>query len=318
LNGQEEITTGWPIHYHMKIVCNPAKDLTPIFVHPEKSTETKYVHSEDKLLKTTKEKVAGRYVLISMVFKIVKGDANVTNTDIKESFNEFVHGIEDAWNKRYSLVITDTKKTCCEPLELPILFSFAAVEDTENIHAQLEYDSHKERWHFILVKTNFEGKTAAGTEVRQSTDGTQIVMLPGRCVTSQDPVTKAAKTVCYAKTASYDQNDLEYVYAHEFGHCLGLPDEYTDGEHITSEVQYKKINGKLDSTKIDAPPTYEQKSEKDKDASIMSSRPLFRFHLRHGWCLGIAAKKLINKSRYQIDIIQNKDKIIPKEEGKHQ
>lgn len=204
-------------------------------------------------------------------------------------------------------MITDNDKKAYCSLELPILFSFAAVEDTENIHVQLQYNPRKEKWHFILVKTSFEGKTAGGTEARQSTDGTKIEMLPGRCVMSVDPVTKVAKTVCYANTASYDQNDLEFVYAHEFAHCLGLPDEYTDGENITSIVQYKMINGKTDAEKIFSPSAHNPVKEEVKSASIMSTRPFFHFYPRHGWCLAIGVQTLLGK-RYQCDIIQNDKK----------
>jgi len=100
----------------------------------------------------------------------------------------------------------------------------------------------------------------------------------------------------------------ELLYAHEFGHILGLPDEYSGQDGVHKRVQYYKPDGTLDFDKIDAP---DYKPRDRSDATMMSSN-IMEFPLRLGWSLGIGAQILLDKKNkkgdYSCDIILNNSK----------
>lgn len=80
-----------------------------------------------------------------------------------------------------------------------------------------------------------------------------------------------------------------WIYAHEFGHCVGVPDEYSytaDNE----TVQYYKPDGTLDSTVISAPPT---KPATDTSATIMSTFGNTTVLPRHAWSVAREVQELL-------------------------
>jgi hypothetical protein len=81
-----------------------------------------------------------------------------------------------------------------------------------------------------------------------------------------------------------------WTYAHEFGHCVGNPDEYsytTDNE----TVQYYKPDGALDTTIISAPPN--GKLAGAVDATIMAAVNNAVVLPRHAWGVAREVQELL-------------------------
>lgn len=85
----------------------------------------------------------------------------------------------------------------------------------------------------------------------------------------------------------------DWTYAHEFGHCFGLPDEYGYTAGATETVKYYKPDRTLDAA-ITAP--YNGKSSTANDATIMAAVRNTTVLKRHGWFFAIEARDLINES----------------------
>ena len=81
----------------------------------------------------------------------------------------------------------------------------------------------------------------------------------------------------------------EWIYAHEFGHCIGLPDEYALSSG-TETVRYIKPDGTLD-TAISAPPN--GKSKTASDATIMAAYDNTVTLKRHAWNIAIEVQELL-------------------------
>lgn len=81
-----------------------------------------------------------------------------------------------------------------------------------------------------------------------------------------------------------------WTVAHEFAHCLGLPDEYaTDPD--TKSLRYIKPDGTLDISII----TPEDKNSDATDATIMSSRDNQIRLARHAWNIAIETRDLLTR-----------------------
>jgi hypothetical protein len=80
-----------------------------------------------------------------------------------------------------------------------------------------------------------------------------------------------------------------WTYAHESGHCFGLPDEYSYSTH-TETVKYIEPDGSLDAA-ISAPP--DGKSKTAADATIMSAVNNTKTLPRHAWNIAIEVQELL-------------------------
>ncbi len=81
-----------------------------------------------------------------------------------------------------------------------------------------------------------------------------------------------------------------WTYAHEFGHCFGLPDEYSYDASETQSVKYMKPDGTLDAA-VSAPP--DGKSKTAADATIMSAVDNTTILPRHAWNIAIEVQSLL-------------------------
>lgn len=86
----------------------------------------------------------------------------------------------------------------------------------------------------------------------------------------------------------FDSDD--YTFAHEFGHCIGLPDEYSDLE--PQIVRYSKPDGTL------AKPIKLPGKSKDPvaaDMSMMSTNGLDKVFPRNAWNISIEVRDLLTQ-----------------------
>ncbi|PJC98216.1 type VI secretion system tip protein VgrG [Janthinobacterium sp. BJB1] len=81
------------------------------------------------------------------------------------------------------------------------------------------------------------------------------------------------------------------TYAHEFGHCVGMPDEYSYTE-FEETVRYFKPDGTLDEPIVCH---VNGTSPEDLTQSIMSYAEGARILKRHGWNIAIEAQELLSK-----------------------
>lgn len=92
-------------------------------------------------------------------------------------------------------------------------------------------------------------------------------------------------------TMNVSKSTDAWTYAHEFGHCVGLPDEYSYTPGQNDSVKYYKPDGSM-SDAISAPPI---KPAGDADATIMSSVNNTAVLARHGWNIAIEAQALLRE-----------------------
>jgi len=84
-----------------------------------------------------------------------------------------------------------------------------------------------------------------------------------------------------------------WVYSHEFGHCVGLPDEYAYVSPGPESVKYIKPDGSLD---VAVPAPFDGKSKTAPDATIMGAYDCTTVLERHGWTVAIEVQKLLSDS----------------------
>jgi type VI secretion system secreted protein VgrG len=104
--------------------------------------------------------------------------------------------------------------------------------------------------------------------------------------------TEMREGVSQAEIDVWTESDA-FVFGHEFGHCIGLPDEYStqyDGTDTT--IKYVKPDGGIDKA-IDGP--YDGKDKNAPDASVMSTRNYTKTYPRHAWNIAIEARDLLTE-----------------------
>jgi type VI secretion system secreted protein VgrG len=84
------------------------------------------------------------------------------------------------------------------------------------------------------------------------------------------------------------------VHAHEFAHCLGVPDEYSHDESENRIVNYFKPDTTLAPDIIALSTGYAADST-DPNGNIMSQKGSTKVELRHGWNIAIEAQALLRK-----------------------
>jgi hypothetical protein len=89
-------------------------------------------------------------------------------------------------------------------------------------------------------------------------------------------------------TMNVAKDTSDWVYAHEFAHCVGLPDEYSYSTEDET-VKYIKPDGTLDGA-VSAPPF---KAKTEPDATIMSSHSNNTTKKRHAWNIAIEVQQLL-------------------------
>lgn len=94
------------------------------------------------------------------------------------------------------------------------------------------------------------------------------------------------------KILSVSKSTSDWVFAHEFGHCIGLPDEYGYDPLFQEKVKYIKPDGTLDAS-ILAP--YDGKNKTDADATIMAAYNNTKTLPRHCWNIAIEVQELLTR-----------------------
>jgi type VI secretion system secreted protein VgrG len=90
---------------------------------------------------------------------------------------------------------------------------------------------------------------------------------------------------------SVQTSTTAWIFAHEFGHCVGLPDEYSTLGTADS-VRYIKPDGSLDAS-VTAPAV---KPASDPSATIMSTYDNTTTLNRHCWNVAIEVQALLRSN----------------------
>lgn len=83
-----------------------------------------------------------------------------------------------------------------------------------------------------------------------------------------------------------------WTYAHEFGHCFGLPDEYGTFDGDNDTVKYVKPDGSIDAP-VTAP--FEPMEPDAPNATIMSANGCVIIKKRHAWQIAIESQELLTQ-----------------------
>lgn len=213
-------------------------------------------------------------VIIKVTFELSKVEEGVTDQEIEDTKRSILH-INKIWNDNFILKVTNILSHYC-PVQLPIKFDVQFAHKGQKI-------AKGERYPHLVELYKIVPKIGKMDRPRLESGNTFILE---------------------TKRKEYS---IPYVYAHEFAHALGLPDEYGYDKITDSVVQYYKPDGSLDSTKIPAFHIDKDKLVGDPTESITGVYDSCKITERQGWVLGIAAQKIIDphRKKYKCDIIFN-------------
>lgn len=82
-----------------------------------------------------------------------------------------------------------------------------------------------------------------------------------------------------------------WTFAHEFAHCIGLPDEYSYNDPDEETVRYIKPDGSFDPETLVAKPDSRELS--DPDATIMNAEDCNAIKPRHAWNIAREVQELL-------------------------
>lgn len=144
------------------------------------------------------------------------------------------------------------------------------------------------------VKTNWNGKFTLEANDPECGKKTFSVVYKIVWVTSgQDYTINIHNTYpregLSGKVMNVSKSTSDWIYAHEFAHCVGLPDEYSYSAD-TETVRYCKPDGTLGAA-ISAPPG--GKSKTAADATIMAAHGNTKTLKRHAWNVAIEVQELL-------------------------
>ncbi|WP_258010185.1 PAAR domain-containing protein [Stenotrophomonas maltophilia] len=88
-------------------------------------------------------------------------------------------------------------------------------------------------------------------------------------------------------------NSSAWVHAHEFAHCLGLPDEYIDEGTESGTIKYFRPDGILDSAVVT---TQASRTEDDPEATIMFALDSTLTKPRHAWGIAREVRELLTEA----------------------
>lgn len=85
------------------------------------------------------------------------------------------------------------------------------------------------------------------------------------------------------------QKSLDTTHVHEFGHCIGLPDEYSHSDEHAEMIRYKKPDGTLDQPIIGI-----LEGTKTPHSNELMIRGTPKFHERHAWNIAIETQRILS------------------------
>lgn len=89
-------------------------------------------------------------------------------------------------------------------------------------------------------------------------------------------------------------NTSKQIFAHEFAHCLGIPDEYSHDKSANRIVNYRKPDGTFEEDIMALSTGYEANST-DPNGNIMCQKESTKVEVRHAWNIAIESQELLRK-----------------------
>ena len=108
-----------------------------------------------------------------------------------------------------------------------------------------------------------------------------------------DERTEESRANVDSSTVNVVLDTSSWVFAHEFGHCMGLPDEYSSSATEETIIKYYKPDGSMDGKLRGMRDTVRKDGP---EASIMSSYNSLTLHPRHAWNIAIETQKFLTKT----------------------
>lgn len=223
---------------------------------------------------------------------IIRIYPNLIEEKVKPHYDQFIKEyfigshknksiIEKKWSDKYKIRIRQMKKDTpsedlCPPEELPVRFTVEIVDDPQRAHYFLKI-LHRD---FPLEKPRANVNANIITLYHME-DMFELNHFMSR-TDSDDPTEN--KYVYQQHDGTYHIN--EYVMSHEFGHLLGLPDEYPRANGVNATVKYIPPPGN--------PPAEIEVLPRIKSIMTNSVEHLYE---RHIYPIATEVKKILSEAR---------------------